>query len=60
MRARLERKLKQLDAIDPVATPSATTPQVSTLSTSYLDHKPNASDLSQRRQSLRDNSMDTA
>jgi sterol O-acyltransferase len=45
-------KLKQLDAIAPVGTPSATTPAPSSLSTSYLDHKPTASELSHRRKSV--------
>lgn len=46
----LQCKLKQLDNTKPVQTPSATTPKVSSLSTSYLDHRPTASDLNQRRQ----------
>jgi len=51
MRATLERKLKQLEGIDPVASPSATTPKVSSLSTSYLDYHPTANDMNQRRHS---------
>jgi sterol O-acyltransferase len=39
-----------LENVEAVKTPSATTPQVSTLSTSYLDFKPTSSDLNQRRQ----------
>ena len=57
IRAALQRKLKQLDSVAPVETPSATTPKVSSLATSYLDHRPTASDLNQRRQ-YRSNSVD--
>ncbi|KAL3424372.1 Sterol O-acyltransferase 2 [Phlyctema vagabunda] len=57
-RAVLEQKLKQLDNIDPVQTPSATTPAVSSLSTSYLDHKPAQSDMNQRRPYHRNKSVD--
>jgi sterol O-acyltransferase len=49
-RETLLRKLKQLENIEAVKTPSATTPRASTLTTSYLDSKPFASDLNQRRQ----------
>ncbi|KAF4636995.1 hypothetical protein G7Y89_g1091 [Cudoniella acicularis] len=58
MRATLQRKLKQLDSIETVKTPSAATPKVSSLSTSYLEHRPATSDLNQRRQSLRSSSID--
>jgi len=58
MRATLERKLKQLENVAPAETPSATTPKVSSLSTSYLDHKPTASDLNQRRQYQKSNTND--
>jgi sterol O-acyltransferase len=51
MRATLQKKLKQLEAVDPVATPSATTPKFSSLSTSYLDFQPTANDMNQRRHS---------
>ncbi|TVY92455.1 Sterol O-acyltransferase [Lachnellula willkommii] len=51
MRATLEKKLKQLDAVNPVATPSATTPSFSSLTTSYLDYQPTANDMNQRRHS---------
>ncbi|KAL5321793.1 hypothetical protein ACEPPN_009756 [Leptodophora sp. 'Broadleaf-Isolate-01'] len=57
IRHTLERKLKQLDSTEPVKTPSETTPRVSSMSTSYLDHRPTASDLNQRRQ-YRRSSMD--
>jgi sterol O-acyltransferase len=57
IRAALQRKLKQLDSVAPVETPSTTTPKVSSLATSYLDHRPTASDLNQRRQ-YRSNSVD--
>jgi hypothetical protein len=50
MRAALQNKLKQLDTVAPAETPSAITPKFST-SLDYLDHKPKASDLNQRRQS---------
>jgi sterol O-acyltransferase len=46
----LLRKLKQLENIEAVKTPSATSPRVADLSTSYLDFQPTASDLNQRRQ----------
>jgi sterol O-acyltransferase len=49
-RETLRRKLKQLESIEAVQTPSATTPRFSALSTSYLDYQPTASDLNQRRQ----------
>jgi sterol O-acyltransferase len=58
MRVTLQRKLKQLDQIAPAASPSVTTPNFSSLSTSYLDHRPTASDLNQRRQYQRSNSID--
>lgn len=57
-RANLQRKLKQLENIAPVQTPSASIPQISTLSTSYLDHRPTASDLNQRRQYQRSSSYE--
>jgi sterol O-acyltransferase len=56
MREKLQRTLKMLDNIEPVATPSATTPKFSSMSTSYLDHPPTASDLNQRRQLEKSNS----
>lgn len=59
MRDTLLRKLKQLDAIAPVQTPSATTPAPDSLFTSYLDQKPTASELSHRRQSLHASSATT-
>ncbi|KAI9048651.1 hypothetical protein LZ554_007482 [Drepanopeziza brunnea f. sp. 'monogermtubi'] len=49
-RETLQRKLKQLDNTEPAKTPSSTTPTASSMSTSYLDHRPTASDLNQRRQ----------
>ncbi|CZS88063.1 related to acyl-CoA cholesterol acyltransferase [Rhynchosporium graminicola] len=48
-RQTLQRKLKQLESVEPLQTPSATTPKVSSLSTSYLNNPPLASDLNQRR-----------
>ncbi|TVY75987.1 Sterol O-acyltransferase [Lachnellula suecica] len=51
MRTTLEKKLKQLESIDPSSTPSATTPSVSSLPTSYLDYQPTANDINQRRHS---------
>jgi sterol O-acyltransferase len=53
-RETLLRKLKQLENVEAVKTPSATSPRVSTLSTTYLDFQPTASDLNQRRQYRRD------
>ncbi|KAE9378053.1 hypothetical protein N431DRAFT_328731 [Stipitochalara longipes BDJ] len=50
MRAALLSKLKQLDSVAPADTPSATSPKFSS-SLSYLDSKPTALDLNQRRQS---------
>lgn len=55
MRAKLQLKLKQLDNIETVETPSATTPKASSLTTSYF--RPTSNDLNQRRQSLRRNSI---
>lgn len=49
-RGSLQRKLKQLDSTAPVQTPSATTPAASALSTEYLDERPSAIELNQRRQ----------
>lgn len=64
-RKSLEKRLRQLKEVEPVQTPSATTPAPSALSTSYLDHKPTAGELSQRRQynqanQIRDASTDIA
>lgn len=61
----LEIRLQQLKEIEPAQTPSATTPAPAFLSTSYLDHKPTAGELSQRRQynqanQIRDASTDIA
>lgn len=47
----LRRRLKQLENTSPVQTPSANTPAIAALETSYLDHKPTASELNQRRYS---------
>ncbi|KAM0146705.1 hypothetical protein ACHAPG_010997, partial [Botrytis cinerea] len=47
-RSKLQRKLKQLDDISPIQTPSATTPAASSLSTSYLDARPTSNDIYQR------------
>ncbi|KAI6712049.1 sterol O-acyltransferase 1 [Diplocarpon mali] len=56
-RETLRRKLKQLDNTKPVQSPSETTPAAASLSTSYLNNRPTASDLNQRRQ-YRRNSLD--
>ncbi|KAK2625274.1 hypothetical protein QTJ16_005643 [Diplocarpon rosae] len=56
-RETLERKLKQLDNTEPVQSPSETTPTAASLSMTYLNHRPTASDLNQRRQ-YRRNSLD--
>ncbi|TEY52430.1 hypothetical protein BOTCAL_0259g00150 [Botryotinia calthae] len=47
-RSKLQRKLKHLDDISPIQTPSATTPAASSLSTSYLDARPTSNDIYQR------------
>jgi sterol O-acyltransferase len=56
-RKSLEQKLKRLQRIAPVQSPSATTPGTSSLSTSYLDHKPFAIEITRRRQSYHDISV---
>jgi sterol O-acyltransferase len=56
-RKSLEQKLKRLQRIAPVQSPSATTPGASSVSTSYLDHKPLATELTRRRQSHHDISV---
>ncbi|TAQ89374.1 hypothetical protein B7494_g2302 [Chlorociboria aeruginascens] len=58
-REALRLKLKQLDRLAPSQSPSATSPSVSSLSTSYLEHRPTASDLNRRRQSLRSGSCES-
>ncbi len=58
MREYLKRKLKQLDSVAPVQTPSATTPSVASLATHYLDRRPSAADISQRRQYLHTSTKD--
>ncbi|QSZ31675.1 hypothetical protein DSL72_001242 [Monilinia vaccinii-corymbosi] len=47
-RSKLQRKLKQLENVSPVQTPSATTPAVASLSTSFLDDRPTSSGIRQR------------
>lgn len=54
LRAALERKLKLLENIAPVHTPSATTPKTSTWPIGYLEHKPTMSELNQRRETGHD------
>lgn len=49
-RGSLQRKLKQLENTAPVQSPSATTPAASALSTDYLNERPTAVELNQRRQ----------
>ncbi|CAG8949863.1 hypothetical protein HYFRA_00004190 [Hymenoscyphus fraxineus] len=56
MRQKLIHSLKALSKISPVTSPSSTSPTVRSLSTSYLDTRPTANDLIQRRQALKDNS----
>jgi sterol O-acyltransferase len=56
-RKSLEQKLKRLQKTAPVQSPSATTPGASSLSTSYLDQKPFATELTRRRQSHHDISV---
>ncbi|KAI0386583.1 MBOAT family protein [Hypomontagnella monticulosa] len=45
-------KLKQLENISPVTSPSLTSPQPSALSTSHLAHPPSADEYNERRRSL--------
>ncbi|KAI1380829.1 MBOAT family protein [Hypoxylon crocopeplum] len=45
-------RLKQLENISPVTSPSSTSPQVSALSTSHLSMPPSADEYHERRQSL--------
>jgi sterol O-acyltransferase len=59
MRVALQNKLKQLDTVAPAETTSTITPKFST-SLDYLDHKPKASDLNQRRQSRAFTNEDSA
>ncbi|TGO55390.1 hypothetical protein BOTNAR_0246g00130 [Botryotinia narcissicola] len=59
-RSKLQRKLKQLDDISPIQTPSATTPAVSSLSTSYLDARPTSDDIYQRVSDRRRSIVDSA
>ncbi|KAF7911822.1 hypothetical protein EAE99_011004 [Botrytis elliptica] len=59
-RSKLQRKLKQLDDISPVQTPSATTPAASSLSTSYLDARPTSDDIYQRVSDRRRSIVDSA
>jgi sterol O-acyltransferase len=61
-RQTLQTRLEQLEETAPARTPSATTPAVLSLATSYLDSKPTTSELSQRRksESLNDNTTDIA
>ncbi|TGO25234.1 hypothetical protein BPAE_0084g00010 [Botrytis paeoniae] len=59
-RSKLQRKLKQLDDISPIQTPSATTPAASSLSTSYLDARPTSDDVYQRVSDRRRSIVDSA
>lgn len=58
-RSKLERKLKQLENISPVQTPSATKPAAASLSTSYLDARPTSDDIRQRITERRNSVVDT-
>ncbi|KAI1485638.1 MBOAT family protein [Biscogniauxia mediterranea] len=51
-RQNLLLKLKQLESIEPVESPSSTSPRVATLSTSHLAHRPSATEYRERRMSL--------
>ncbi|KAI1502843.1 MBOAT family protein [Biscogniauxia marginata] len=51
-RQNLLSKLKQLESIEPVDSPSSTGPRVSALSTSHLAHRPSATEYQERRMSL--------
>ncbi|KAF7904934.1 uncharacterized protein EAF01_005456 [Botrytis porri] len=59
-RSKLQRKLKQLDDISPIQTPSATTPAASALSTSYLEAGPTSDDIYQRVSDRRRSIVDSA
>ncbi|KAJ9156711.1 O-acyltransferase [Pleurostoma richardsiae] len=52
MRADLLAKLKQLDNVRPVQTPSRTQPSAAALSTSHLAYPPSAHEMKERRQSI--------
>lgn len=54
----LERRLQQLHDTEPVGSPSANTPAVSSFSTSYLDHRPTALELNQRHINQANDSQD--
>ncbi|KAK8042182.1 MBOAT family protein [Apiospora rasikravindrae] len=53
----LYRKLKQLDLINPVTSPSQTSPPISELSIEHLANQPSASVYKQRRQSIHQGSI---
>lgn len=48
----LERKLQQLESIEPADNPSVNIPAPDSFSTGYLDHKPSSVELNQRRKSV--------
>ncbi|KAK0615056.1 MBOAT, membrane-bound O-acyltransferase family-domain-containing protein [Bombardia bombarda] len=51
-RGRLLAKLKELENVDPVRSPSRTEPPVSAISTSHLAHVPSAHEYKERRRSV--------
>lgn len=51
-RNQLERRLKQLENISPVTSPSSTSPPISDISTSHLAHRPSATEYTERRLSV--------
>ncbi|KAJ0119110.1 MBOAT family protein [Diaporthe amygdali] len=51
-RAELLKKLKQLEHVEAVKSPSQTKPTASSISTDHLAHRPSRHDVRQRRQSL--------
>ncbi|KXX72919.1 Sterol O-acyltransferase 2, partial [Madurella mycetomatis] len=51
-RSHLLARLKQLERVEPVRSPSSTEPPVSAIATSHLDHAPSAREYEERRRSL--------
>ncbi|KUI72646.1 Sterol O-acyltransferase 2 [Cytospora mali] len=51
-RAELQRKLKQLEHVQAVKSPSQTRPTASSISTDHVTHAPSANELRQRRRSI--------
>lgn len=51
-RSQLLARIKQLERVEPVRSPSSTEPPVSAIATSHLDHAPSAREYEERRRSL--------